>query len=77
MAVDRIIPRAMRSLFQGEPIIVRNLATRPWQHVIEPLSGYIRLAESLFSDIDPPCEAFNFGPALSSNRSVDELPSLF
>ena len=73
-AVDRIVPDAMRSLFQGEPIIVRNpAATRPWQHVIEPLSGYIRLAESLFSDIDPPCEAFNFGPALSSNRSVDEL----
>ena len=47
-AADRIVPDAMRSLAQGEPIPVRNLAaTRPWQHVIEPLAGYLRLAEAL------------------------------
>ena len=73
-ATDRIIPDAMRSLIQGKPILVRNpLATRPWQHVIDPLAGYLRLAEVLSTDVSPPCESFNFGPALSSNRSVKEL----
>ena len=64
----------MRSLAKGEQILVRNpLATRPWQHVIEPLAGYLRLAEALAVDPQPPCEAFNFGPSLASNRSVGEL----
>ena len=73
-AADRIVPDAIRSLADGRPIQVRNpLATRPWQHVIEPLAGYLRLAEALASDPAPPCEAFNFGPYLSSNRSVEEL----
>lgn len=73
-AADRIVPDAMRSLSRGEQISVRNpLATRPWQHVIEPLAGYLCLAEALASDHDPPCEAFNFGPSLASNRSVGEL----
>jgi CDP-glucose 4,6-dehydratase len=73
-AVDRIVPDAIRSLSAGEPIPVRNpLATRPWQHVLEPLGGYLRLAEALAGDLKPPCEAFNFGPTLASNRTVQEL----
>ena len=73
-AADRIVPDVMRSLAKGEQILVRNpLATRPWQHVIEPLAGYLRLAEALAVDPQPPCEAFNFGPSLASNRSVGEL----
>jgi len=73
-AADRIVPDAMRSLARGEAIPVRNpAATRPWQHVIEPLGGYLRLAEALASDPTPPCEAFNFGPSLASNRPVGEL----
>jgi CDP-glucose 4,6-dehydratase len=73
-AVDRIVPDAMRSLATGEPITVRNpSATRPWQHVLEPLGGYLRLAEALATDPEPPCEAFNFGPHLESNRPVHEL----
>jgi len=73
-AADRIVPDAMRSLGRGEAIPVRNpAATRPWQHVIEPLAGYLQLAEALASVGDPPCEAFNFGPTLASNRSVVEL----
>lgn len=75
-AADRIVPDAMRSLGRGESIPVRNpAATRPWQHVIEPLAGYLRLAEALATNADPPCEAFNFGPSLASNRSVGELVS--
>ena len=73
-AADRIVPDAIRSLSAGEPIKVRNPnATRPWQHVLEPLWGYMRLAEALLLDDEPPCEAFNFGPTLASNRSVREL----
>ena len=73
-AADRIVPDAMRSLARGEPIPVRNpAATRPWQHVIEPLAGYLRLAEALAHAAHPPCEAFNFGPSLASNRPVGEL----
>jgi CDP-glucose 4,6-dehydratase len=73
-AEDRIVPDAMRALATGEPIAVRNpSATRPWQHVLEPLGGYLRLAEALASDPEPLCEAFNFGPQLESNRTVREL----
>ena len=73
-AADRIVPDAIRSLAAGEPIKVRNPeATRPWQHVLEPLGGYLRLAEALAIDPESPCEAFNFGPTLASNRPVREL----
>jgi CDP-glucose 4,6-dehydratase len=73
-AEDRIVPDAIRSLARGEAISVRNpAATRPWQHVIEPLGGYLRLAEALTLDTQPPCESFNFGPGLDSNRPVGEL----
>jgi CDP-glucose 4,6-dehydratase len=73
-AADRIVPDAIRALAVGEPIALRNpLATRPWQHVLEPLGGYLRLAEALALEPDPPCEPFNFGPALASNRPVQEL----
>ena len=75
-AEDRIVPDAIRALAAAEPIPVRNpLATRPWQHVLEPLGGYLRLAQVLVCDPAPPCEAFNFGPTLASNRSVQELVS--
>ena len=73
-ASDRIVPDAIRALMASQPIAVRNpAATRPWQHVLEPLAGYLRLAEALASDPEPPCEAFNFGPQLESNRPVREL----
>jgi CDP-glucose 4,6-dehydratase len=72
-AADRIVPDAMRALGRGEPIGVRNpAATRPWQHVLEPLGGYLRLAERLSADASL-ADAFNFGPQLEANRSVREL----
>ena len=72
-AADRIIPDAMRALANNVSIPVRNpTATRPWQHVIEPLAGYLCLAKRLADD-DIPCEAFNFGPHLSNNCSVIDL----
>ena len=73
-AADRIVPDAIRALAKSKPISVRNpLATRPWQHVLEPLSGYMSLAESLMVSSSSMCEAFNFGPLLESNRTVQEL----
>lgn len=73
-AAERIVPDAMRALAAGQPIPLRNPnATRPWQHVLEPLGGYLRLAQALVLDSEPPCEAFNFGPTLDSNRPVREL----
>lgn len=73
-AADRIVPDAMRSLAAQQTVRVRNPnATRPWQHVLEPLGGYLLLAQELLSAPSPPCEAFNFGPPLSSNRPVREL----
>ena len=71
--MDRIVPDVMRALSKNQPIEVRNpFATRPWQHVLEPLSGYLRLAESL-SHFPELAQAFNFGPHLEANRPVKQL----
>ncbi len=79
-APDRIVPDAVRALSQGRPVGVRNpAATRPWQHVLEPLGGYLLLAAAMAGRApvagDPAAlrSAFNFGPPLESNRSVREL----
>lgn len=78
-ALDRIVPDCIRALQRGEPIPVRNIvATRPWQHVLEPLSGYLWLgaclANSQLSAFNSQLtSAFNFGPALTSNRTVADL----
>jgi len=80
-AKDRIVPDCIRALRQKQSIPVRNkIATRPWQHVLEPLSGYLWLGAllGLKSDQSDPrveqlCSAFNFGPSLTSNRTVAQL----
>ncbi len=78
-AEDRIIPDAVRALMNGLEIPVRRpLATRPWQHVLEPLSGYLVLAQKLtesyqVGELNPYSSAFNFGPHLESNRAVCDL----
>lgn len=72
-AADRIVPDCMRALAAGESIVVRNPnATRPWQHVLEPLSGYLWLAARLRADRSL-AEAFNFGPAPESAQTVRAL----
>jgi CDP-glucose 4,6-dehydratase len=72
-AEDRIVPDAMRALDRGEKIAVRNpRAVRPWQHVLEPLSGYLTLASAL-AEKPTLATAFNFGPGPDSNRTVAEL----
>lgn len=73
-AADRIVPDAMRALAAGSPIAVRNpAATRPWQHVLEPLGGYLLLAERLSQGETNLATAFNFGPLLEANRTVRDL----
>lgn len=75
-AKDRIIPDCIRALENGQPITVRNPdATRPWQHVLEPLSGYMALARALASGTAGSIsgEGWNFGPDKVSNRTVGEL----
>jgi len=60
---DRLIPDCIRFLERGEPVIVRNShAIRPWQHVLEPLSGYLMLAEKMYEHPLQYAEAWNFGP---------------
>jgi len=67
---DRLIPDIMRGALQGEPIAIRNPeAVRPWQHVLNPLSGYLLLAEALASARELQ-GGWNFGPALEDARSV-------
>lgn len=76
-AEDRIVPDAVRAWSDKKPLIIRNpRATRPWQHVLEPLSGYLWLGAELCKENSPVVgEAFNFGPTTSANHSVQQLIS--
>ena len=70
-AEDRLIPDIMRAIVSGHKILIRNPdAIRPWQHVLEPLAGYLTLAERLYTEGAPFAEAWNFGPEESSARPV-------
>jgi CDP-glucose 4,6-dehydratase len=70
-ADDRLIPDLVRAVTTAETAVIRNPgAVRPWQHVLEPLSGYIGLAEHLMSDADAYSGAWNFGPATASFQTV-------
>jgi len=74
-AKDRIVADAMRTLLNGDKLIVRNpAATRPWQHVLEPLSGYLWLGAKLMEkDSAWVRDGWNFGPGLDAARTVREL----
>lgn len=70
-AIDRIIPDCVRSIKSEKPIHLRNpSATRPWQHVLEPLSGYLLLAARLYEDPSNYEGSWNFGPASTEVRTV-------
>jgi len=75
-AKDRIIPDCFRALQAAQPIPVRNkVSTRPWQHVLEPLSGYLALGAALDARRDFPsvCSGFNFGPNPNASRTVKDV----
>jgi CDP-glucose 4,6-dehydratase len=62
-AADRLVPDILRAFERGEPVVIRNPhATRPWQHVLEPLSGYLVLAQRLYTGGAAVAEGWNFGP---------------
>ena len=71
-AEDRLIPDILQAFGDGEPAIVRNPdAIRPWQHVLEPLSGYLVLAQRLYEDGQAAARAWNFGPWDEGARPVN------
>ena len=70
-AVDRVVPDCMSAWSRNEIVNIRSPnATRPWQHVLEPLSGYLYLAATLAIDPNKHGEAYNFGPPANQNYSV-------
>jgi CDP-glucose 4,6-dehydratase len=70
-AEDRLIPDIMRAIVKGQPVDIRNpQAIRPWQHVLEPLSGYLILAQKLYEDGAQYGEGWNFGPNDEDARPV-------
>jgi len=70
-AQDRLVPDILRAFEKNIPVIIRNpLSTRPWQHVLEPLSGYLVLAEQLYNQNSDFAEGWNFGPTDNDCKSV-------
>ena len=70
-ALDRLVPDVLRALEKRESVLIRNPhAIRPWQHVLEPLSGYLLLAERLYVHGQLDAEGWNFGPRDQDARSV-------
>jgi CDP-glucose 4,6-dehydratase len=73
-AADRIVPDCIRACSGGGQVSLRNPnATRPWQHVLEPLGGYLTLGVNLYQNNSLHGEAFNFGPSSNNNYSVGDL----
>jgi len=70
---DRLIPDIINSIYNGGTFIPRSLSSiRPWQHVVEPLAGYLAMAEMLYLEPDSP-KIFNFGPSIDSQVSVQKI----
>lgn len=73
-AKDRVVVDCMVAWSKGETVEIRSPnATRPWQHVLEPLSGYLNLGSALYQDQKLHGEAFNFGPRAEQNHTVKQL----
>lgn len=76
-ANDRLMADLMRGLIRGDDVVIRSPhAVRPWQHVLEPLSGYLTVAQHLFSNGPISWDAWNFGPNADSCRTVADLANL-
>lgn len=73
-AINRIVPDCIRSWLLEKAVVLRSPnSTRPWQHVLEPLSGYLKVAQSLKENISFSGESYNFGPSSEQNKSVRQL----
>ena len=76
-ADDRLVPDAIRAFVANEPVEIRNPnAVRPWQHVLEPLRGYLMLAERLHNDRQAYAKGWNFGPAPTDMAPVHQVLSI-
>ena len=70
-AENRIVPDIVKAIRAGEPVLLRNpKSTRPWQHVLEPLSGYLLLAEKILNGQEEIEDSYNFGPDISETKTV-------
>jgi CDP-glucose 4,6-dehydratase len=77
-AADRLVPDCIRGVMKGEKIIIRNPdSSRPWQHVLEPLAGYLMLAESLCASPKEFSKGWNFGPKEKDAKSVLNIMDAF
>lgn len=77
-AAERLVPDLVRAILNGQPLAVRApLATRPWQHVLDPLAGYLRLAQLLFEEGPRYNGGWNFGPGERDIRTVAEVVEKF
>lgn len=75
-AGDRLIPDFIRAIVEGQTVVIRSPnAIRPWQHVLEPLSGYLELAEALYTNGPEYAQAWNFGPNESDAKTVEWIVS--
>lgn len=73
-AADRLVPDIVRSVLSNEKLIIRNpKATRPWQHVLEPVGGYLHLTEKLYTEGKAFAEGFNFGPSTADHCDVENI----
>lgn len=73
-SVDRLVPDIIKCIANGEQVIIRHpQAIRPWQHVLEPLSGYLLLAEKLYADPNTYSSGWNFGPYLHDSMTVEGI----
>ena len=76
-AADRIIPDCIKAIDDNKPIYLRNpAATRPWQHVLEPISGYLMLAAKLYDNPQEFKGSWNFGPSSTDVRTVQEVAEI-
>lgn len=76
-AKDRIIPDCIRAIEEGQPIAIRNRhAVRPWEHVLEPLSGYMLLAQKMWENPTEYCEGWNFGPKMDAVVPVWDVATM-
>ena len=71
-SVDRLIPDFLKAVDSGQELVIRSpSAIRPWQHVLEPLKGYLQLGEKLLKEGQPFAEAWNFGPSVKDAKTVE------
>ena len=77
-SADRLLPDAVRAFTTNEPLVIRSPgAVRPWQHCLEPIAGYLRLARACHEGGTPYAKAFNFGPAAEQLLTVGDLATAF